>query len=210
MRFLKALAVIFIIVWIPTGAMAKDTVKPKVVSALEAWEMLDQDPKGVFIIDTRPRLTYALLGHPPNAYNIPWRFATTDFQAAGGSYNGGTAKHTGYQLSSEPNANFVSVVKSLFKSDDKLIILSSYGEMSAEAAEALADAGFQQVYHVRHGFLGDQLVPKENQKLAEKYSPYYGERGRLNGWVFWGLPVSHKIEPRLVYPPDLKKMQSLK
>lgn len=210
MRVIKVFALIIVLVCIPLGAAADEKVKPSVVSALEAWEMMDQDPKGVFIIDIRPRLTYALEGHPPQAYNIPWRFATTDFQAEGGAYNGGTAAYTGYQLSPEPNPNFVNVVKSLFKPDDKLIIICSTGEMSAEAADSLAEAGYKHVYSVRHGFKGERLIPKENQKLAEKYSPYFGERGKVNGWVFWGLPVTRKIEPRLVYPPDIKKMQSLK
>ncbi len=210
MRFLQAVTIIAFIICLPLGAAAQDTVKPKVVSALEAWEMMDQDQKDVFIIDIRPRFAYALAGHPPTAYNIPWRFATTDFQAEGGAYDGGKAAYTGYQLSSEPNPNFVSVVKSLFKPDDKLIIISESGDMGTEAADALAESGFSQVYNIKHGFWGDQLIPKDDQKLAEKYSPFYGQRGRLNGWVFWGLPVSRKIEPRLVYPPDLKKMQSLK
>lgn len=209
MRKILAAALALLIISAPLVAAAKTAQKAKTVSALEAWEMLALDGKNTFMIDVRPRHMYALLGHPPRAYNIPWRFLTTDFQVEGGSYGGGVAEATGYQASAEPNPNFVSVVTSLFKPGDRLIVISQNGDQGAEAADALVDAGFKNVCNIHHGFMGDPLVPADEQKLAEKFSPYYGQGGRVNGWVFWGLPVSQAIDPRLVYPPDLKKMQSL-
>lgn len=210
MRKILAAALALMLLAAPLAALAKTAQNAKTISALEAWEMMVQDARNTFMIDVRPQSMYTLLGHPPRAYNIPWRFDTADFQVAGGPYNGGVAEQTGYQLSAEPNPNFVSVVTSLFKPGDRLIVICQDGQMGAEAADALVEAGFGNVFNVRHGFMGDRLIPTEEQKLAEKFSPYYGQGGHVNGWVFWGLPVSRVIEPRLVYPPDLKRMQSLK
>ena len=172
--------------------------------------MLTQEPKTTFLIDVRTRPEYALLGHPPQAYNVPWRFATANFQAKGGPYNGGKADHTGYQLTAKANPDFVGVVQSLFKPVDRLIIISTCGDLGAEASDALVQAGFKKVFNIRHGLWGEPLTAKDQEKLAEKFSPYFGQRGRLNGWVFWGLPLTHEINPRYVYPPDLKRMQTLK
>ncbi len=195
---------------VAVGAQAWAGPKPREISALEAMEMLSAGAKDTFMIDVRTRAEYSLLGHPPKAYNIPWRFLTTDFQVKGGPYAGAKASYTGYQLSPKPNPAFVEVVRSLFKPTDKLILISSRGRLAAEAARKLAAEGFKHLFVVRHGFLGQALVPKEQQELARKYSPYFGRGGRVNGWVYWGLPVSYEVDPRFVYPPDIKRMQLLK
>ncbi|MEW5914131.1 MAG: rhodanese-like domain-containing protein [Thermodesulfobacteriota bacterium] len=189
---------------------AEKSVGVQTISVLEAAQMLAGEPKSTFLVDVRTRLEYGLLGHPPKAYNIPWRFATLDFQVQGGRYDGGKALFTGYQLSAKPNPNFVGVAKSLFKPDDKLLILSTDGVLGAEAADALFQAGFKQVFNLQHGFLGPKLNSDKQHELAEKYSPHFGSRGRVNGWVYWGLPVTFNIDPRYVYPPDLKRMQDMK
>ncbi|MFH2126654.1 MAG: rhodanese-like domain-containing protein [Pseudomonadota bacterium] len=191
-------------------AMGKQTAEPITISVLEAAQMLASQPKEVFLVDVRTRQEYALLGHPPQGYNVPWRLATNDFQIKGGPYQGNKAAYTGYQLSSKPNPDFIGVIKSLFKPGDKLLILSTAGEQGAEAAAALSKAGFTQVFNLEHGFLGQPLLVDKQAELAEKYSPLYGSRGRLNGWLFWGLPVTHHMDPRYIYPPDTKRMQTQK
>jgi rhodanese-related sulfurtransferase len=205
---LLAMAVFLCLAAMP--AWGTQASKPITISVLEAAQMLSSEPKGTFLVDVRTRAEYALLGHPPGAYNVPWRLATNDFQIKGGPYNGGKALFTGYQLSAKPNPDFMGVIKSLFKPSDKLLIISSAGEQGAQAAEALSKAGFSQVYNLAHGFLGQPLILEKQAELAEKFSPLYGSRGRLNGWVFWGLPVSHGLDPRYIYPPDLKRMQNQK
>ncbi|MGD8563772.1 MAG: rhodanese-like domain-containing protein [Desulfarculaceae bacterium] len=189
---------------------AKEAKKAVNLSVLEAWQMLAQEPKTTFMVDVRTRAEYALLGHPPGAYNIPWRMATTDFQIKGGPYSGGKAPMTGYQLSPKPNPDFVEVVKSLFKPSDRLIILSAKGDQGAEAADALFAAGFKKVFCIRHGFSGDPLRSQEQDELAQKFSPYFGLSGRVNGWQYWGLPTTMEMNPRYIYPPDLKRMQNQK
>ncbi|KMY67543.1 hypothetical protein AAU61_12090 [Desulfocarbo indianensis] len=200
----------FLALALGNDAPAKEARNAATISALQAQEMLSQETKPAFMIDVRTRAEYELLGHPPKAYNVPWRFASNDFQVQDGPYQGRKAEHTGYQLSAQPNPDFVGVVQSLFKPEDRLVVISANGDDGAEAADALNAAGFKYVYNVRHGFLGDALSAPDQEKLAEKYSPHNGLRGRVNGWLYWGLPVSHAIDPRYVYPPDLKRMQLLR
>ncbi|MCF8031441.1 MAG: hypothetical protein K9K66_17845 [Desulfarculaceae bacterium] len=203
-----ALSLLLLLAAMP--AMAKAPAEPITITVLEAAQMLAAEPKDTFMVDVRTRMEYALLGHPPRAYNVPWRLATNDFQVAGGPYNGGKAPYTGYQRSPKPNPDFLGVMGSLFKPQDKLLIISSTGEQGAQAAEALVKAGYTQVYNLSHGFLGQALVPEKQGELAQKYSPVHGSRGKLNGWLFWDLPVSHELDPRYIYPPDLKRMQTQK
>ena len=191
----------------PAAAFAKDAKKASNISSLEAHQMLSQEPKTTFLLDVRTRAEYTLLGHPPKAYNVPWRFFTTDFQVKDGPYQGGKALHTGYQLAAKPNPDFVNVVQSLFKPGDRLLVISTQGDLGADAADALFGAGFKNVFNIKDGFSGQKLTAKDQDELAEKYSPYFGRRGRVNGWLFWGLPVSFEVNPRYVYPPDLKKIQ---
>jgi len=201
---------IWLVAMTALGAWAKEAKKAETISALEAMQMLTQEPKTTFLIDVRTRVEYTLLGHPPEAYNVPWQFATNQFQVKDGPYAGGKAPFTGYQLSPQPNPDFAGVVQSLFKPTDRLITICMDGDRGAEAADALVKAGFKKVYNVRHGLWGEPLTAKDQEKLAEKFSPHYGTRGKLDGWVFWGLPMTHEINPRYVYPPDLKHMQTPK
>lgn len=207
---LASLTALILLLACPPPAPAREASRASTIEALEAHEMLSQDPKGTFLIDARNRAEYMLLGHPPQAYNVPWRFLTNDFQVQDGPFQGGKAPYTGYQVSLEPNPDFVGVVQSLFKPEDRLIVLSSDGDEGADAADALVKAGYKRVYNIRHGFWGAPLRSKEHDKLAERFSPHHGQRGRVNGWVFWGLPVVYAMDPRYVYPPDLKRMQTFK
>ncbi len=209
-RLVPCLACLLALVCAAAPSLAREASRAQTIDAVEAQEMLAQEPKSTFLVDIRNRAEYSLLGHPPQAYNVPWRFLTNDFQVRGGPFQNGKAAQTGYQVSQEPNPDFVGVVQSLFKPDDRLIIISADGGDGADAADALTRAGFKRVFNIRHGFLGERLVSRDQEKLAERYSPYYGQRGRVNGWVYWGLPVTYNLDPRYVYPPDLKRMQTLK
>lgn len=206
----KAVVGILFCTMIMTAAVAaaKSNGKITVISALKAMDMLMGDPKTTFLVDVRSRAEYVLQGHPPRAYNVPWRFFSDRLRIKGQDDGHGKAEFTGYQLSPKPNPAFVGVMQSLFKPQVRLILLSTKGTQAAEAAEALIRAGYQKVYVVKHGFLGDPLQSKQQGELAGKFSPYAGQRGRVNGWVFWGLPVTTQVDPRYVYPPDLKRMQS--
>jgi len=205
-------ALLFACLLLPDLTSAKEAKRAHSISELEAAEMLAQETRTTFLVDVRTREEYMLQGHPPQAYNVPWRFLTPDFQVRDGAYAGGKAAYTGYQLAREPNPDFIGVLQSLFKPEDRLIVIATDGEdgTGTDAADVMVKEGFKRVYYIKNGFLGDRLAAKDNDKLIEKLSPYWQQRGRVNGWIYWGLPVSYIIDPKYVYPPDLKRMQTQK
>lgn len=190
------------------AAQAKSNGKAVTISALEAWDMLMGDTKNTFLVDVRTRAEYVLQGHPVRAYNVPWRFFSDHLRIKGQANGSAKAEYTGYQLEAKPNPAFVGVMQSLFKPKDRLVLISTNGSGAKQAAQSLLKGGFGHIYIVRHGYLGDRLVSKKQSELAVKLSPLVGRRGRVNGWVFWGLPITYNVDPRYVYPPDLKRMQS--
>jgi rhodanese-related sulfurtransferase len=188
------------ILFLPGGILADELSPQKAlsVSPLEAYDILTREPARAFLIDVRIRQEYAF-SHPAYAYNIPWRFAANELILDPNS------QQAQYQLSQEPNPDFVGVVRSLFKPDDQLFIICDNGRQSAQASDALLEAGFSQVRQVRGGVWGRRFTSPEHPRLAEKYSAHYGQGGLLDGWVYWGLPMSHTLDPLYIYPPDLKR-----
>ena len=79
------------------------------------------------------------------------------------------------------------------------------------AAKELIDAGFKKVSDVENGFEGavfpsfkDKNQYKFYRQLARRNKvPGFGHR-RYYGWQWWGLPWTYEIDPKYVYPPDLK------
>jgi rhodanese-related sulfurtransferase len=184
---------------------ASPAQSPTAIGSLQAFEMLKKDPGHTFLIDVRTRAEYQFAGHPVMAYNIPWRFLTTAFAVEDDRMGRGRkARITGYQLSPRPNPRFTAVVRSLFKTTDRLLLISARGRRSAAAAEALIQAGFQKVYDVADGYWGPGVDPglaEDVRRLAVKYGA--PGPGRVAGWVYWRLPLTHAIDPKYVYPPDL-------
>jgi rhodanese-related sulfurtransferase len=195
---------------VPGTLWAKDGASVNNISALKALDLMRNGTKNVFVVDVRTRAEYWLVGHPPQAYNVPWRFFTTDFAVKDQAYLDDKALYTGYQVSAESNPDFLSVVQSLFKPDDHLVIISNHGTEGAKAAESLVGAGYKNVYNVEHGLWGDPPMDKDEAELVEKYSPHFDRGGRVNGWIYWGLPLTRRIDARYVYPPDIKRMQESK
>ncbi|MCE6957567.1 rhodanese-like domain-containing protein [Cereibacter sphaeroides] len=72
------------------------------------------------------------------------------------------------------NPNFVRQVSAIAAKDTTLVLLCRSGKRSASAAEALTKAGFARVFNIAEGFEGD---------LDDN-----GQRGRIDGWRFRGLP----------------------
>ncbi len=101
------------------------------VSAEEARRMVEQE--GWTLVDVRSVPEYEA-GHPPGAYNVPWRHATP--------------------MGMEPNEEFVQVMEGAFGKEAKLILACRSGGRSLSAAEALRAAGFQHVLDQRGGFEG--------------------------------------------------------
>jgi rhodanese-related sulfurtransferase len=138
-----------------------------------------------FIVDVRTRIEYQDIGHPNGAYNIPWKFYTTE-----------TGKK-GYKKAL--NKNFTQDLKSRFNPEtDTLLLLCRSAARTIGASTAAVDAGFKtdKVFNVLGGFEGD--------KVKDKNSPFYGKRN-LGGWRLEGLPWTYKMNPKLMYQPDLNK-----
>ena len=91
-----------------------------------------------------------------------------------------------------PNHGFVAEVARRFKPGDTLLLMRRSGHRSAPAVNALAEAGFINVYSVIDGFEGDPV--------ADRASPDFGKRIR-NGWRNEPLPWTTELDPALVYTP---------
>ncbi|BCX88846.1 hypothetical protein MIN45_P1216 [Methylomarinovum tepidoasis] len=152
------------------------------ITALEAYDRLMSGAGSVYLLDVRSPEEYQLVGHPPMAYNIPFVFLR------GGPHR---------------NSHFVEDVAARFKKTDTLLVICRSGGRSAPAADALVRAGFKHVYNVRDGFEGAAFTgrtPKE-KTLLRKYSPFYGRRGRVEGWQYDGLPYTYELKDELLYRP---------
>jgi len=155
------------------------------VTPTEAYRMIREDPKHTFIVDVRTRIEYQDIGHPNGAYNIPWKFYTTK-----------TGKK-GYKK--DLNKSFTQNLKARFNPEtDTLLLLCRSAARTIGASTAAVDAGFKpdKVFNVLGGFEGD--------KVKDKVSPFYGKRN-MGGWRLEGLPWTYKMNPKLMYQPDLKK-----
>ncbi len=168
--------------WLSAAQAAGDARLAGNITSLEAYDMLRQSGRNTYLVDVRSPEEYQLVGHPPSAYNIPFVF-----------FQGGPHR----------NPHFVEDVAARFKKTDRLLIICRSGGRSAPAADALKRAGFDQVYNVRDGFEGEAFEgrsPKE-KALLRKYSPFYGLRGRVEGWQYYGLPYTYDIDSELTYRP---------
>ena len=54
----------------------------------------------------------------------------------------------------------------MFKPTDKIIVISSRGDLGADAADALVEAGFKEVFNLRHGFSGDSIGTKDQDQTG--------------------------------------------
>jgi rhodanese-related sulfurtransferase len=155
------------------------------VTPMQAYKMIMADPEHTFIVDVRTRIEYQDIGHPNGAYNIPWKFYTTETGKKG--YN------------KVLNENFGQDLKARFNPEtDTLLLLCRSAQRTIGASTAAVDVGFKpdKVYNVLGGFEGD--------KVKDKSSPFYGKR-QLGGWRLEGLPWTYNMNPKLMYQPDLKQ-----
>ncbi len=189
-----------LIVGCSVAAFAQEEVPS--VTPLQAYHMMKTRPN-TYLIDVRTRYEYQVIGHPVGAYNFPYKFFVPEF-----GIKGKNAKKTGYKKVKNPY--FIAELKKKFKPTDTLLIICRSGHRSKHAVkELLADGYFKKVYNVLGGFEGGKFYGKtaQEKELLKLYSPYYGKRGKSNGWKYYGLPWTYKIDPHFVYPPDIKALQ---
>jgi rhodanese-related sulfurtransferase len=161
----------------PHGGM---NIKPK-----DAFEMIQKNPGSFHIVDVRTRYEYQDIGHPEGAFNIPLLFYSTEIGKKG--------------YKKVMNQNFCRDLKARFNSKtDALFFICRSAERSTIAVDEAIKCGFEKdhMYNVLGGFEGD--------KVHDKESPFYGQR-MLGGWRHEGLPWTYKMNPELMYRPDVKK-----
>ncbi len=144
----------------------------------QAYMKWKQAPDSIKFLDVRTPEEYFFVGHPEMAINIPLSFST-------GKLMPGENK-----ISLEKNENFIKEVKSKFKTDDMIVVFCRSGVRAAKAADALAKAGYKNVYSLLGGFEGDTVENKD--------SYYYGKR-KVNGWVNSPAPWTYDLNKELVY-----------
>lgn len=132
----------------------------KTISPQEAWRIMQDDPRSV-LVDVRSDMEYLFVGHPLGAIHIPW------------------IDYPDWNL----NPHFIAEVRKLIlggissQSEDggvPILLICRSGKRSLDAAKALINNGFRDVYNIRDGFEGD---------LDEHH-----HRGSCGGWRFAGLP----------------------
>ncbi len=158
------------------------------VTAREAFEMWQADPERIKVMDVRTFEEYVLIGHAEMAVNIPLAFPTYNWDAGKGKYSVVT------------NADFIAHVQERFAPDDTILVNCRSGDRSAMATNALAKAGFTQVYNIIDGFEGD--------KVEDPESVYHGKRMR-NGWKN-SAPWTYDLDPALVWMPSEEELETLR
>lgn len=154
------------------------------VTPTQAYEMMKKDPNNTFLVDVRTRIEYQDIGHPVGAYNIPWKFYTTNVGEKG--------------YTKVVNKNFCNDLKARFNPEtDTLLMICRSAARTIASSTAAVDCGFKadKVFNVLAGFEGD--------KVKDKDSPYYGKR-RVAGWRLENLPWTYKMDKKLIYQADLK------
>lgn len=130
-----------------------------IISTDEAEKLIED---GVIYIDVRTEEEFAD-GHIPGAVNIPVQFRT--------------------DRGPVPNQRFVDIVAANFDQQQQLILGCKAGSRSANAAQLLDAAGFENVMDMTAGFDG-------------KKDPF----GRvIAGWQQEGREIEHDAEPDRTY-----------
>jgi len=150
------------------------------VTAKEAYEKWKADPGKVKVLDVRTPEEYMFVGHPEMAWNIPFLFVTHQWDE----------EKNWYAL--KLNREFVAQVKEWAKPKDTILVMCRSGDRAALAVDALAKAGFTNVYNIIHGMEGDTVKDPENL--------YDGKRMK-NGWKNSGLPWTYKVDPERAWLP---------
>ena len=134
------------------------------------------------VLDVRTPEEYIFVGHPEMAWNIPWLIMTHQWDEEKNRY------------AMRPNREFVAQVKELAEPKDTILVMCRSGDRAAIAVDALAKAGFTNVYNIIHGMEGDTVTDPE--------SLYHGKRMK-NGWKNSGSPWTYKVNrERMWIPPD--------
>lgn len=165
-------------------AKKKQTPQGLYLTAVEAYEFVQNNSKDVLFLDVRTRAEVDFLGMPTIAdANIPYMLAD--------DWGQWDEKKSTFKLS--PNSGFLPAVeKQLAKKgltkESKIVVMCRSGSRSAKAAKLLGEAGYKNVYTVVDGFEGDKA----------KDGPHKGQRV-VNGWKNANLPWGYKLDKEKMY-----------
>jgi len=180
------------------GVLAQE---PKKILSIEAYDMLNTVPD-TYLIDVRTRAEYQFVGYPVGAHLFPYMFMTKNF--------GKNGERHGYQFNIK-NKSFIQEISKILKKNDNLLIICRDGTRSALATKDLMNAGFKNVFDVEDGFEGREFPSFKNsnrhkfyRQLAKRNKIHGFNHRRHYGWQYWGLPWTYKIDPKYIYPPDLR------
>jgi rhodanese-related sulfurtransferase len=163
---------------------AKQTELGLYVTARGAYEMWQAHPERVKILDVRTPEEYVFVGHAAMARNIPLAFFVHQWDAARSAPR------------MRPNPDFLEQVKRFYQPDDTILITCRSGGRSKRAVDALAQAGFRNVYNILDGMEGD--VVKDPDSL-------FDGKHMKNGWKNSGAPWTYQLDPALMYlDPEAK------
>jgi len=166
----------------PELVKEKQTTLGLYVTSREAYEKWKAEPDKVKIIDVRTPEEYLFVGHFAMAWKIPLAAQSYEWDAA--------KKH--YPM--KPLPDFVARVQTVAKPGDTLLVTCRSGGRSAMAVNALAKAGFTNVYNITDGVEGDAV--------EDPNSVFVGQR-LVNGWKNSGCPWTYKLTPdRMVLPKN--------
>ncbi len=164
----------------PDGERSEHAGVSREIPAAQAYRMWQSNPENVKILDVRTTAEYALVGHPPMAYNIPLATWTGAFDPSRRIYT------------MQNNPDFLDTVEKRFSREDTLLLLCRSGFRSGIAARQLMNAGFKRVYNIVDGFEGNPPSSKSNILKG-----CAGE----SGWKHSGAPWTYELDPQRVYSP---------
>jgi rhodanese-related sulfurtransferase len=155
-----------------------------------------------YLIDIRTRAEYQFVGHPISAYLFPYMLMIKEFAKS-------DEKHV-YRFNVK-NEVFIEEISKVFRKTDNLVIICRDGMRSALAAKDLVEAGFKNIYDVEDGFEGAEFPTFEGsnrhkfyRQLAKRNKIHGFNHRRHYGWQWWGLPWTYEMDPKYIYPPDLR------
>lgn len=157
------------------------------LSAAEAYAWVQDESRAVLFIDVRDPVEIMFTGWAEGVdINIPFLLVDRE------SWN-----ETSGSFPMPRNSNFIAEVDAALSErglgrDATIITMCRSGSARGEpSATALREAGFENVYFVRHGFQGDAVA--EGQMAGLRVN---------NGWQNEGLPWRTRMDGDRVYRPS--------
>ncbi|MFZ2445359.1 MAG: rhodanese-like domain-containing protein [Syntrophobacteraceae bacterium] len=167
----------------PPSDVRKQTTLGKYATAFEAYLTFRTSGDKIYFLDVRTPEEYVYVGHATFAPNIP-------SMVWSGKFNPATKE---YELAENPA--FENAVKSRFKPEDTIMVMSRSGDRSAAAVNRLAKVGFKNAVNIIDGFEGDKVTDQESYSKGKRVK---------NGWKNANLPWTYDLDPNLVYAPAEK------